>query len=564
MEIRFLGPLGKVTGSCTWMRDKARNWNFLIDCGMQQGELSAKEWNQCDWPFVPAELKFVVLTHAHIDHSGLLPALYKQGFDGTVYCTRETRDLAKILLNDAASFPDAIFTKSDVERIKWHEPGTIPLLGSWHSVDNDLRLRFFRSGHIMGSVSVSVYWGPKGNQQSIAFSGDVGPCYEDAEYLPFMRFNMQPDPCDFAIVESTYGAVTRSSEDEDAELRRSRLRALIDRVIEQNGSLMIPAFSLGRTQDLLFDLHWIVAENPGKYGVVDFLFDSPAASSMHPILLEGLARTESNGKHGKVRPLWLGKQLFRWLGLDDKEPPHISRVLEIVRMTLGLNYQGTAKTSELGNSVARAWQPIMRPIKDRRETFRGGIPNPAVIVVSSGACDGGPAAAWLPQLLGSANNIIALSGYCSPASIGGQLISLKDVPVHERARCSGDLYWSAGNTFAKSDIRANIEMLSGYSAHADQAGLLEWLFKPYQNGLRLAGRTVFIQHGTDSQRGALRDAAMRRAREVEMPISIIQPDCPDKWFNLDRGEVALGREERRRQLMNERERIERELEEVDG
>ena len=564
MEVRFLGPLGKVTGSCTWMRDKTRNWNFLVDCGMQQGELTAAQWNQCNWPFVPADLKFVVLTHAHIDHCGLLPALYKQGFDGTVYCTKETRDLAIILLKDAAGFPDAIFTKSDVDRIKWHEPGKPPLLGGWHSVDNDLRLRFFRSGHVMGSVSVSIHWGPVGSQQSIAFSGDLGPSYEGAEHLPFMRFNMHPDSCDFAVVESTYGGVTRNVEEQDAGLRRSRLRTLIDRTIEQRGVLMIPAFSLGRTQDVLFDLHWIVAENPVKYEAVNFVFDSPAASKMHPIILEGLSRSQSNGKHGKVRPLWLGKQLFRCFGLDDKEPAHIRRALEIVAVTLGLDRQDGEGASALGNEMARAWKPIMRPVKNRGEFFKNGVLTPSVVVVSSGSCDGGPASVWLPKLLGSEANTVALSGYCSPTSIGGQLIDLKDVSIRERSRCSDVLQWSAENTFAMSEIRAKVEVLSGYSAHADQTGLLDWLFKRYPNELKLAGRTVFIQHGTDNQRRALRAAAMQRAHELEVPVSVISPDCPNQWFDLDRGALAIGKEQRRRQLTEEFDRIRRELEEVEA
>lgn len=560
MEVRFLGPLGKVTGSCTWMRDTARNWNFLVDCGMQQGELTAMQWNQCDWPFVPADLKFVVLTHAHIDHCGLLPALYKQGFEGTVYCTGETRDLAIILLKDAAGFPDAIFTKADVDRIKWHEPGKPPLLGGWHPVDNDLMLRFFRSGHVMGSVSVSIHWGPIGSQQSIAFSGDLGPSYENAEHLPFLRFNMHPDPCDFAVIESTYGGVNRSDDDQNAETRRDKLRALIERTIEQRGTLMIPAFSLGRTQDVLFDLHWIVAENPAKFETVNFLFDSPAASRMHPIILKGLSRSETNGRHGKVRPLWLGKQLFRWLELDDKDPAHIRRALEIISATLGCNYKKDAGISGLGNEVAQAWTPIMRSVENRSEMLKHGTDGPSVVVVSSGACDGGPASFWLPRLLGSEANTVALTGYCSPSSIGGQLIDLQNVPIPDLARCSGELEWSAKNSFAKSDVRASVEILTGYSAHADQTALLNWLFKPYPNELKVAGHTVFIQHGTDNNRRALKDRAIQRAQDSGKRVSVISPDCPLQWFDLDRGGQAIDKEQKRRQLLDDHERIRRELE----
>ena len=124
MEIRFVGPLAKVTGSCTWMRDLVEGWNFLVDCGMQQGEYDKDTWNAgTRWPFDPLELKFVVLTHAHIDHSGLLPLLYRLGFDGEVWCSEETARIAEILLRDAARLPGSRYDEADVDRIRWRTPG---------------------------------------------------------------------------------------------------------------------------------------------------------------------------------------------------------------------------------------------------------------------------------------------------------------------------------------------------------------------------------------------------------------------------------------------------------
>jgi len=160
MEIRFLGPLGKVTGSCAWMRDLSRGWSFLIDCGMQQGEHTSATWNRCEeWPFEPSELQFIVLTHAHVDHSGLIAALDKRGFRGSVYCTAETRDIAKLLLLDSATCRNAGHTPEDVAKINWHVPGNETKLGGYHPVDDDLWIRFFRSGHIIGATSVTIAWG---------------------------------------------------------------------------------------------------------------------------------------------------------------------------------------------------------------------------------------------------------------------------------------------------------------------------------------------------------------------------------------------------------------------
>lgn len=368
MKIRFMGPLGKVTGSCTWMRDEARGWNFLVDCGMQQGERTAAVWNACDWPFDPAEIKFVILTHAHIDHCGLLPILYRQGFRGLVYCSRETAEIAKILLRDAAELSDIGFTMRDVDALRWHEPHQPPLFGRFHPVDQDLFVRFFRSGHIAGALSVAVHWGAPGpSQRSIAFSGDLGPNSEDREGLPFLRHRMYVGDNDYAVIESTYGALVRSAEQTDPEWRRAQLRDLLQRTMARGGCLVIPAFAVGRVQDVLFDLHWIVAENPARYANVGFHVDAPSAQKVSGVLLEAMRRTENNGRNGKVRPLWLGKQMFRWFDLDDTDPAHVTAALDICRMTLTPRDKGEWRQASCGNAIARAWRPMFRMVRNRHQ-----------------------------------------------------------------------------------------------------------------------------------------------------------------------------------------------------
>lgn len=560
MKIRFIGPLGKVTGSCAWMRDEARGWNFLVDCGMQQGERTAADWNACDWPFDPEELRFVILTHAHVDHCGLIPMLYKQGFRGLVYCSKETADIARILLHDAAQLSDIGFTPEDVDAIRWREPVKGHLFGKFHPVEQDLFVRFFRSGHVVGALSVSIHWGAPGpDQRSIAFSGDLGPNEEDNEGLPFLRHRMNVGMTDYSVVESTYGATVRTAEQVDPESRRGRLRGLLDRTVECGGALVIPAFALGRVQDVLFDLHWIVAENPARYAKVGFHLDAPSAQKMNGVLIEAAKRTENNGAKGKVRPLWLGKQMFRWFDLDDTDTAHVQAVLDICRMTLLAKAGSLPKGQPHGNAIARAWRPIFRAVENRKRFAPGEDTCASVYVVSSGSCDGGPAAWWLPKLLASAGTTVALAGFCSAGTVGGQLMSLAQAGPGERRRLTGDIAWPDGTAVPMAHVEAHIVALSGYSAHADQTGLLDWVFDVRDDLRPIDDRLVFIQHGGDAQRLELAKAIESRARHESKAVHAISPSDPDVWFDLDRSAAEISEEGCLREIEGEIARLSREL-----
>ncbi|MCG2594581.1 MBL fold metallo-hydrolase [Ramlibacter sp. XY19] len=541
MMVRFLGPVGKVTGSCTWLWDDDRGWNFLVDCGMQQGEPTAAQWNKLEVPFDPRTIQFVVLTHAHIDHCGLLPLLYRKGFHGSVYCSRETARIAALLLKDAARLGGVEYSEADVDLIQWHEPGSGQLLGKFHPVAEDLFLRFFRAGHVVGALSVAVHWGPprRGEQRSIAFSGDLGPNAEDRESLPFLRHRMGVPGCDFAVVESTYGGKVRPSIDQDPAARRERLRALLDRAIDRSGVLLIPAFSYGRTQDVLFDLHWLAAASPERYGAIPLYLDSPGARQINRVFLEALERTECNGSKGKVRPLWLGKQMFAWFGLDDRNADHVKRVIDICKITLGHQQDVGGVARDQGNAFARSWKSVMRTPANREHLAEKlETAGPAVLVVSSGTCDGGPAAFWLPKLLGSDRHTVALAGFCSPTTIGGRLLALAAVPDQERSRLSESLHWKDGAEFALAAVRAGIAQLDGYSAHADQTGLVDWLFGSHAGQTVAAGKIVFIQHGTDANRTALQAAIATRAAAEYVSLQSVLP----RWqstYDLDQAGVEI-------------------------
>lgn len=532
MQVRFLGPLGVVTGSCTWMKDCDRDWSFLVDCGIQQGEPTQDIWNAASWPFDPKEIKFVILTHAHMDHSGLIPALYRQGFKGPVYCTRETQQLTVELLKDGVRHSKLPYSADDIERVIWREPGVDQPFGNYLPVDKDLFLQFFRTGHIVGAVSVVVSWGAKGpEQRSIHFSGDIGPGAENAETLPLLRFRMAPSiTSNYAVVESTYGGVLRTPGKQDPTQRRATLRSLLDRTLEQSGTLVLPAFSIARTQDVMFDLHWLVAEGGGKYDGIKFVLDAPLARKVNPAILTAFQRTERTYK-GKVRPRWIGKQFFRDLGLNDKDPDQIEQGYEILRMV----FDSTTLSSPImcGNSVARRWRPIFGSANEARKARTGDASGTSVVITGSGTCDGGPVVQWLHRLLTSETTTVAMTGHCAPSTIGGQLFSLAHVPVSERLRDSGVIMLPTLEPIKISAVKANISRLDGYSAHGDQNDLLSWLIWERDEVCNLAAKEVFIQHGEDRQRAALADALAKRANQRNLHVQTHRPSDPITWWSLE-------------------------------
>lgn len=530
MDIRFVGPLGHVTGSCTWLEHEGVQ--FLVDCGLEQDARPEGAWNDKSWPFDPSRLRFVVLTHAHADHCGLIPALYQRGFKGPVYCTRETARIATVMLKDSARLSGALHTEADVDAIHWKEPG-LPVFGGYHPVAHDLFIRFFRTGHVVGAVAAQILWGDRtaGAQQSIMFSGDLGPDTEDREALPFVRFRMDVPPSDFAVVESTYGSRNRVPWDDGLKARRQQLAGLVDRVMETRGTLLIPAFALGRVQDLLFDLHWLVAHERDRYAALSVQLDAPLARKLAPVLIEAFDRTQPNGK-GKVRPLWLGKQIFRWLGLDDTDPQDIDRAVDICHLTMGLPLAHPAVAAR-GNAVAQSWPNLLAPASNNPDvTSDTGTAGPRIVVATSGMGDHGRAAGWLRALLRDTTTIVAFSGYCAAASVGGHLQALAEIPCSERRRLRGDVVWGDGERIAERDIQASIAALSGYSGHADQAGLVAWVFPQFRGEFTPAARTIFVQHGNEQDRVALVRAIERRAEELGVSVECIRPMPADLTYRL--------------------------------
>jgi len=267
MQIRFHGAVnGQVTGSCTEFFYKRTNTRFLVDCGMVQGEAHAAALNARPFAFDPRSIKFVLLTHAHLDHCGLLPKLCKDGFIGKVFCARATAEAAKAIMLDSAGMPDSPYEKKDVSRVTFEALDDKPDFGLSRPrpIDQDLFASFTRSAHLPGAVSITLQWQEDGDDmRHITMSGDIGPNTKDNPYQSLLAGRQEPYGYpDYIVLESTYGDRLRDPEFAD---RDARLKALDDivreSVIERSGPLVIPCFSMQRTQEVLFDLYCLYSRS---------------------------------------------------------------------------------------------------------------------------------------------------------------------------------------------------------------------------------------------------------------------------------------------------------------
>ncbi len=282
--LHFHGAAGSVTGSCFLLEHSGIR--TLIDCGMFQGSKTEKELNYRPFPFEAASVHSVILTHAHIDHSGLLPKLVKAGFQGPIYCSAPTLDLCTIMLQDSGHIQEMeveqlnrrhksrsnqviepIYTAADAQAAMTQFRSIA--YNQWHEVDGGLRFRLWDAGHLLGSASVEVELSTGDETIHMLFSGDIGPQHKLFEAAPDA-----PKDIDFLICESTYG--DREREEASSEGRRRQLCQIVRAANHQNGVLLIPSFAVERTQELLADLNALMDAN--DLPRIPVFIDSPLAS----------------------------------------------------------------------------------------------------------------------------------------------------------------------------------------------------------------------------------------------------------------------------------------------
>ena len=423
MQLTFCGAARAVTGS-NYLIQLKNGQSILLDCGLYQGNDADMQTFNNNFPYYdPSKIEFLIISHAHIDHIGRIPKLVKEGFNGQIFCTHATRSLAALLLMDAAkiqekeasdAFPP-LYTAKDVRAALALFTGLS--YERWHFVDTEIELFFRDTGHILGSASVTLEI--KENEQSIllGFSGDIG-----RPERPILKDPIPMPAVDYLICESTYGHKEHQNYTADIN---DLLYIVKETCLLNEGKLLIPAFSVGRTQELIYMLDQL--ETAGKLPKIPVYVDSPLAINAVDVF--------------KMHPECYDEQLHDYL-LVDPNPFGFS----------DLNY---VKRGGLANRLAQSKEPC-------------------IIISSSGMMTSGRVKRHLFHLLGDSNNTVLAVGYCAPNTLGGQLLSGQK-KVH--------LY---GQNIT---VRARIQRLVSFSAHADRREMLQFL------SLQQELKKIFLVHG---------------------------------------------------------------------
>lgn len=432
MKIRFLGAARTVTGSCYHLR--LDDMELLVDCGMYQGK-NSDNVNRAAFNFNPERIDYLLVTHAHLDHSGLIPKLVADGFKGRILTTVATAELLEIMLLDSAHIQEKdaewmtkksfrmgkdiiyepLYTQEDVknaltyiDKKAYNEP---------EALSPDINYRFLDAGHILGSGILEIWYQSKKKSKKIVFSGDVGkngnPIINDPQHV---------EEADYVVVESTYGNRLHRNLSESIK----ELEEAIRTTFKKGGNVLIPAFAVGRTQDILYILYMLVKE--GRFKNLDVYVDSPLADKATKIYMS--------------HPEFFDAETLKNIRFRDSG---------------GMNLYFTTTVEE----------------SQRLNKIKSG----AIIIAGSGMCDGGRIRHHFKHNIWRPECSIIFTGFQVKGTLGRHII--------DGARSA----YILGEEMA---IRAKVYTIGGFSAHADQKELLEWLESFKTNP------EIIIVHGEES------------------------------------------------------------------
>lgn len=472
MILEFLGADREVTGSCHYVH--FGDVHFLVDCGMEQGpDLYVNQ----EIPVNPATIDYVFITHAHIDHSGLLPLLYKNGFRGTVYATKATCDLCDIMLRDSAHIQEFEAEWRNRKAKRSGAPEVVPMydvndamgvVSHFEALDynaktqicDGLEVRYVDAGHLLGSASIEVWITEDGVTKKILFSGDVGngnrPLIKDPTYV---------EEADYVLIESTYGNRLHETPPDYAALLATELRDTFQR----GGNLVIPAFAVGRTQEMLYHIRRIKDENLlPEFPDFEVYIDSPLAVEATNVFKQNVAECFSDSAKEMIAE---GENPISFPGLRVAVSSDESRMINF-------------------------------------------IDKPKVIISASGMCEAGRIRHHLKHNLWRSDSTILFVGYQVEGTLGHHLLHGAD-----KVKLFGE----------EIDVRAKIVNLPGISGHADVNHLTEWLShvknKPQ----------VFVVHGEESVALSFVDRI-----KAQLALDAIAPYSGDT-FDLASGKwIAFG------------------------
>lgn len=457
------GAIDGVTGSCHQLT-LPDGQSVLIDCGLFQGAETSPDGagaGRLEIGFALDKVRALIVTHVHIDHVGRIPYLLAAGYKGPIYCSEASAVLLPLVIEDAL---EVDFTRDEglIGRVlALLRQRIVPLpYKQWQTViagTPGLRARLSPAGHILGSayVELDAQLGP-GQRQRVVFSGDLG-----APYTPLLPAPRAPMAADVVVMESTYGDRTH----EARRTRRQRLQALCEHAFGNGGTLLVPAFSIGRTQELLYELEEIIhrqRQRPLAAGLawdeVDVIVDSPLAADF----TAGYAQLKSHWDKEARRKLAAGRHplAFEQLTTVADHAAHLRMV----------------------DSLARSARP-------------------AIVIAASGMCSGGRIVNYLKAMLGDARHDVLFCGYQAAGTPGREIQTYGP---------RGGYVELDGRRF---DIRAGIHTLDGFSAHADQKNLLDFIGR-----MRTKPRQVRLVHGDDGAKRTLAGLLRQRHPGVEVVV----------------------------------------------
>lgn len=431
MKLKFLGGARTVTGSCFYM--ECNNLKFLVECGMYQGE-DAEEINKAAFNFNPGEIDYVFVTHAHLDHSGMLPRIVKEGFKGRIITTSATKDLLEIMLYDSAHIQESDAEWLTRKALRAGKPPVIPLYttedvrnvmplidikkyGEIFHIGNGIKYRFLDAGHILGSGTLELWFQDSPKEKKIVFSGDIGK-----KGNPIVKDPLNPVEADFIVMESTYGNRLHKPLKESID----ELVDAVKTTIKKGGNVYIPSFAVGRTQDLLYILNNLVRKK--RLYNINVYLDSPLAQEATKIYLSHPECFDEDAK-----------KLFTTKDYND---------------SIKLHFVQSAQESMALNKI------------------KSGI----IVIAGSGMCEGGRIRHHLKHNLWKSECSVIFVGFQGKGTLGREIVD-GEKTVHILGE--------------EISVKASIYTINGFSAHADQAELIEWIsfFKDSPE--------VFIVHGEE-------------------------------------------------------------------